>query len=160
MIWATPFGILSSVVCNVVKPKFLISKLYCTPIPPIRLENPPNRKNIHVFGSLNASNIWYLFHAFVSIPFWFSWIRRTVVTRSSAVKNLAVVGLSGKKSRKSTKTMKVSNAVVIISHCHWCGPPDDGSMCTMPNWRNPETMTARPLHWNVQPKRSPISVRV
>lgn len=67
---------------------------------------------------------------------------------SCVVRNLAVVGLSGKKIKNSTNMQNVMRQVMTMSHCH-CWRLEEEETCAIPKERKPETIVPMPLHWIV-----------
>jgi hypothetical protein len=67
-------------------------------------------------------------------------MRSTALTRSSGVRNHAVVGESGKKNQNAAAVTRVMSPVMIMSHCQgwnvfvW--------MCRQPKLTNPEIICA------------------
>jgi hypothetical protein len=63
-----------------------------------------------------------LLNVLFSTPAWLSRTRATTLTRSSGVRNQAVVGESGKKNQKSIEVNKVKIPVIVTNHCQGSKP--------------------------------------
>jgi len=67
----------------------------------------------------------------------------TTLTRSSGVKNQALVGESGKKYQNVIEVMKVRMPVIETNHCQGWKP--GVRMCVQPKERRPKKMMAKPF---------------
>jgi len=130
----------------------------------ITYEQAAKRANSQVLGSLRASmtltpcslsktikkylGAWEGTHCsflnvLFSTPAWLSLIRTTTLTRSSGVKNQALVGESGKKDQKVIEVMKVRMPVIAYNHCQ--GSKPGVWMCVQPKASKPKKMMATPF---------------
>ena len=67
----------------------------------------------------------------------------TTLTRSSGVKNQALVGESGKKNQKIMEAMKVRIPVMATNHCQ--GAKSGVLVCVQPKASKPKKMMATPF---------------
>ena len=99
------------------KPGFGVLESFDDPDPPYDLSNTIT-ENAGAREEAYCSFLNVLF----STPAWFSRTRMTTLTRSSGVKNQALVGESGKKNQKSVEAMRVRIPVMATNHCQGSKP--------------------------------------
>jgi len=105
-------------------------------------DSAAKRAIVQILGSFRVSINCVFLKCLFSTPVWLILIRSTAKTRSSGVRNRAVVGESGKKNQKTIATTNVINPVISINHCQGMSFV---LVCKTPKLTKPKKMIAKPF---------------